>query len=352
MRRYRKGMIGILTAALVLSSCSGPAVQDTKAETPVESTEEVADGALHLTIATSATWEDSISGRILEKYQKELAEWSGGKMTITMYEGSALGGDDELLPGAVQGTLSIVNFVGAVQAGVVPEMALLGIPGFFQDYDTYNRLMESSYFDVLHGYYEERGLELMTSFANSYRDLTSDRPIHSVQDIAGMKIRTLNNPYHMLYWKALGFDAAYLPFGDLYMALRREEFNAQENPLSAIERNHFNEVQKYIIFTHHVVADYVFVMNKKQYDALTEEQKGWLDRFFAGIKNDLLAETPSDDEKLKRLLEEASGMEMIYPDEAFLAELRKGSELVIEELRKDLGAEKVDLFLQAVDAIS
>ena len=82
MRRYRKVMTGILTAALILSSCSGPAVQDTKAETPAEST-EAADGALHLTIATSATWEDSISGRILEKYQKELAEWSGGQMTIT-----------------------------------------------------------------------------------------------------------------------------------------------------------------------------------------------------------------------------------------------------------------------------
>lgn len=352
MRNWKRWTIGFLAAALTAASCSGPAGQETSPETTAESTEETADDTLQLTIATSAIWENSVSGRVLEKYQEQLAEWSGGTMTVTIYEGSSLGGDDELLPGALQGTLSIVNSVGAVQASVVPEMALLGIPGFFQDIDTYNRLMESDYFQVLHGYYEEKGLELMSAFANSYRELTSDRPIHSVQDIAGMRIRTLNNPYHMTFWKSLGFDAAYLPFGDLYMALRRNEFHAQENPLSAIDRNHFDEVQKYVILTHHVVVDYVFVMNQAQYDALTEEQKGWLNRFFEGIKTDLLEETPSDDENLKRLLEENGGMEMIYPDEAFQAEMRKGADLVIEELRRDLGSEKVDLFLQAVDAIS
>ncbi|WP_434310030.1 TRAP transporter substrate-binding protein [Hominifimenecus sp. rT4P-3] len=343
----------ILAASLALASCSsGPPASKTSEENPVESTTAETSDVLYLTIASSALWSDSITGQVLSRYQEKLKEWSGGTMEIILYEGSSLGGDDELIPGAVQGTLSIVNSVSSVHAKVVPEATLLGIPGFFQDYDTYNRLMESDYFDVLHEYYAREGLELMAAFANSYRELTCDRPIRSVEDLAGVKIRTLNNPYHMAFWDSLGCDASYLPFGDLYMALRKGDFQAQENPLSAVERNHFNEVQKYVIFTHHVVVDYMFVMNQAQYNALTEEQKGWLKRFFAEIKKDLIDESPEDHERLKRLLEESCGMEMLYPDETFMAEMQKGTELVIGQLRQELGTEKVDLFLSAVDAVA
>lgn len=350
---YKKYAAAVLAAMLVLTSCSsGSSVPEASEESAAESTEAETSDVLSLTIASSALWSDSITGEVLSKYQEKLKEWSGGTMEIRLYEGSSLGGDDELIPGAVQGTLSIVNSVSSVHAKVVPEATLLGIPGFFKDYDTYNRLMESNYFDVLHEYYAREGLELMAAFANSYRELTCDRPIRSMEDLAGVKIRTLNNPYHMAFWNFLGCDASYLPFGDLYMALRKGDFHAQENPLSAIERNHFNEVQKYVIFTHHVVVDYMFVMNQAQYDALTEEQKGWLKQFFSEIKKELLEESPADHERLKRLLEESCGMEMMYPDETMMAEMRKGTELVIEQLRQELGAEKVDLFLSAVAAVA
>ena len=342
-------MAGALFLSLCLTACASGDTPETTAA--LEETAEQPK-VLHLSIATSAALEGSVTGDVLEEYAEQLREWSGGTMEITLFDSSRLGGDDELIPGAVAGTLSIVNSVSSVQSGVVPESALLGVPGLFEDYETYNRLMDGPYFEVLKGYYEREGLELLTCFANSYRELTSDTPIHSLADAQGLRIRTLNNPYQMLFWESIGFQPSYLAFGDLYMALYRGEFNAQENPLSAIERNRFYEVQKYVIFTHHTVIDNMFVMNKEQYDALTEEQQALLARYFEEVKAALIEQTPSDDERLKRILEESGNMEMIYPDEAFMTEFRQGAQVVLDRLRQDLGAETVDQFLAALEAAS
>lgn len=349
MRRKTIGIAGALFLSLCLAACaSGDTPETTSA--PEETAEQ--PEVLHLSIATSAALEGSITGDVLEEYAEQLWEWSGGTMEITMFDSSRLGGDDELIPGAVAGTLSIVNSVSSVQSGVVPESALLGVPGLFEDYETYNRLMDGPYFEVLKGYYEREGLELLACFANSYRELTSDTPIRSLADAQGMKIRTLNDPYQMLFWESIGFQPSYVAFSDLYMALYRGEFNAQENPLSAIERNRFYEVQKYVIFTHHTVIDNMFVMNKEQYDALTEEQQALLARYFEEVKAALIEQTPSDDERLKRILEESGNMEMIYPDEAFMEEFRQGTQVVLDRLRQDLGAETVDQFLAALETAS
>ena len=352
-QRNRKGGMSrwalLLALSLCLPACASEpepettaAQEETEAETPV----------LRLSIASSAYLEGSVTGDVLQESIQKLREWSGGTMEITLYGSGRLGGDDELIPGAAAGTLSIVNSVSSVQSEVVPESSLLGVPGLFEDYDTYNRLMEGPYFEVLKDYYAREGLELLACFANSYRELTTDTPIHTLQEAQGVRIRTLNNPYQMLFWESIGFSPSYLAFSDLYMALYRGDFQAQENPFSAIERNRFYEVQKYVVLTHHTVIDNMFVMNKEQYDALTPEQQELLARFFEEVKTELLERTPSDDERLKRILEESGGMEMIYPDEAFMTGFRQGTHVVLEQLRLDLGAETVDTFLAALEAVS
>ena len=78
-------------------------------------------------------------------------------------------------------------------------------------------------------------------------------------------------------------------------------------------RSNLGEVQKYVIFTYHAPMVSSYVMNKEQYDALTEEQQDLLHRMIDGSKADVIANIPEEEEQNQKELSEKYGMAMLYP---------------------------------------
>ena len=116
----------------------------------------------------------------------------------------------------------------------------------------------------------------------------------------------------------------------------------------AILGGRFYETQKYMIRTQHVVIDNVFIMNKKQYDALSEDHKELLKRFFDAVTEDVLQVTEEKDMIAEKDLTDRYGMEIIEPDQTFIAKLKQGCEPAIALLREHIGSEIVDQFLEAL----
>lgn len=317
-------------------------------ETGETQTEIAREEVLHLSISMAAFWEGTAVGEALEKNCEKLEEWSEGTIDICIYDGGVMGSDSELIPGVQQGTLSIVNSVSAAQVSVVPEAALLSIPCIFDSYEEYNQLLQGEFFDTLQTYYNKAGLQLLCCFGNEYRDLTTNRPVYDVEDLKGMKIRTLDNPFQIAFWKSFGMEASYYRYNDLYAALQQGMYDAQENAVSAILGGRFYETQKYMIRTQHVVIDNVFIMNKKQYDALSEDHKELLKRFFDAVTEDVLQVTEEKDMIAEKDLTDRYGMEIIEPDQTFIAKLKQGCEPAIALLREHIGSEIVDQFLEAL----
>lgn len=276
-------------------------------ETGETQTEIAREEVLHLSISTAAFWEGTAVGEALEKNCEKLEEWSEGTIDICIYDGGVMGSDSELIPGVQQGTLSIVNSVSAAQVSVVPEAALLSIPCIFDSYEEYNQLLQGEFFDTLQTYYNKAGLQLLCCFGNEYRDLTTNRPVYDVEDLKGMKIRTLDNPFQIAFWKSFGMEASYYRYNDLYAALQQG-----------------------------------------MYDALSEDHKELLKRFFDAVTEDVLQVTEEKDMIAEKDLTDRYGMEIIEPDQTFIAKLKQGCEPAIALLREHIGSEIVDQFLEAL----
>ena len=144
----------------------------------------------------------------------------------------------------------------------------------------------------------------------------------------------------------MGATSIPLVFSELYMALSQDTMDAQENSIYNLVSSNLGEVQKYVIFTYHAPMVSSYVMNKEQYDALTEEQQDLLHRMIDGIAN-----IPEEEEQNQKELSEKYGMAMLYPNTEMVMALREGSgrDAVIAALREDLGNEKVDTFLQVLE---
>lgn len=96
----------------------------------------------------------------------------------------------------------------------------------------------------------------------------SKRPIKTPADLKGLKIRTMENPMHIAFFKELGANPTPMSWGELYTALQQGTVDAEENPYAMIDDGKFYEVQKYVSETGHVFSYEILIANKKFMDKL------------------------------------------------------------------------------------
>jgi len=134
--------------------------------------------------------------------------------------------------------------------------------------------------------------------------VTNNRgPVKTPADLKGIKIRTMENPIHLAFFKAVGANPTPMSWGELYTALQQGTVDAQENPYAMIVDGKFYEVQKYVSETGHVFSFEVLIANKKFMDSLpadlnelvvksareaTLKQREYMDEEEAAFKDEVL----------------------------------------------------------------
>jgi TRAP-type C4-dicarboxylate transport system substrate-binding protein len=101
----------------------------------------------------------------------------------------------------------------------------------------------------------------------------STRPIASVEDMEGLRIRTMTLPTHEAIISSLGGQPTALPWAEVYTALQTGVADGQMNPVPIIAFAKFDEVQKYLSVTNHLITPYIWTMNADFYNGLSDDQK-------------------------------------------------------------------------------
>lgn len=344
--------LGILLLSVVFCSCGIQEETSAEIQEP-EMTEELsaegsADDVVYLSMATSGNWEDIARGRLWEEYSRHLLDWSGGKLRMNAYFNGSLGNDLELIEGVKEGTLCIINSVPSYQISVVPEAALLDVPGLFSSTEEYNYFIDHYYMDTLQAFYHKKGLRLLASSAFDFRVLTSNTPVRSREDIKGLKLRTMENKYHVAFWQSLGASVVSMNFNQARLAIQQNLLQAQENPLGYMISSGLSDVQDQVILTNHILMINQYLMNEEQYQALSQENKDLLNRFFREMNEELTREQPEENRKLLESLKE-QGIEIYDASEDITDAFSEIAQpRVLELLREDLGDVIVDDFLRQV----
>lgn len=153
----------------------------------------------------------------------------------------------------------------------------------------------------------------MIAESESYRNMTSDRPINDVSDLKGVKLRMNSNQVWNDVWNGLGATCVSIALNELYTSMQTGVANASEIPWADAASLKLEEVQDYIIQTQHVNEASVIYMSNSLYESLPAQYQEVLDRAAkeANEWGTELAMSTEDDYKQTFL---DAGAELIVPD--------------------------------------
>ena len=194
---------------------------------------------------------------------------SKGKIKVELYPNAQLGGDREMSEAVQMGTLTMAIPSTSALAGFDKRIQALDLPYLFTTRENAFKAVDGILGSKLNAIMAAKGIDILGYQENGFRHVTNNkRPIKSPADLKGLKIRTMENPMHIAFFKELGANPTPMSWGELYTALQQGTVDAQENPYAMIDDGKFYEVQKYVSETGHVFSFEVLIANKKFIDKL------------------------------------------------------------------------------------
>jgi tripartite ATP-independent transporter DctP family solute receptor len=239
----------------------------------------------------------------------------------------------DLINGMPLGTADML-ITGESLQNWAPKAALLAVPYAFKNMADMDKavngpLGEEIRKDII----EKAKVVPLAYFARGPRNLTTNKPIKTVDDVKGLKMRVPNVPVFMQFWRGVGAQPTPMAFGEVFTSLQTGVIDAQENPLALIKSASFFEVQKYVNRTEHVRSWIYLAIGEKSYNKLNAEQKLAIQeaakRAQAFERQIYLA----DEQKLEAELK-AKGMTFVDTDQSGFA--KKAKESVMAAAKDEL----------------
>jgi len=209
-----------------------------------------------------------------EKFAELVAARSGGKIKVNLFPGGVLGGDAATVLAVQNGTVEMTILNSGILATQAKEFAVYDFPFLFANAKEADTIVDGPFGKAMHAKLADKGIIGLAYWELGFRDLTNGRrPIHKVEDIAGLKLRVIPNPINIDWVKALDANPTPLAFPELYAALEQRAVDGQENPVSVILANRFAEVQKYLALTHHQYNPQSVIISRKVWDTMTPAER-------------------------------------------------------------------------------
>ena len=287
----------------------------------------------------------------MERFAEIVKEKSGGKIEVKLFPGGTLGGDVQTLASIQGGTVEMSVMNAGILSGTVKEFGVVDLPFLFGTPEEADAVMDGKIGTELMGRLPEQRLVGLGFWELGFRHLTNNRhAVNGVEDVNGLKIRTVQSAVPLATFNALGANAVPLPYPELYSALETGTVDGQENPLSNIVNAKFTEVQKYLTLTGHQYNPQIVIVSKVFWDKLDPEEQALLQA----------AATEARDYQRKVSREANAGfldeikktdMEVVELSPEKLDAFRKAVEPVVTEFREKIGAETVDAVFAQLKSI-
>ena len=219
-------------------------------------------------VATNVQSSHSIYIRLTEA-SEQIKKDTDGKVSISVFPNGQLGSDTDMLSQVRSGGIDFLTTPGVVLANLVPMASLNSVGFIFPDYASVWKAMDGDLGDYIRSYITKTGLVVTDKiWDNGFRHITSQKPINTPADLAGMKLRVPVSPLLLSLFKSLGAASTPINFNELYSALQTKVVEGQENPLTLINNSKLYEVQKNCAMTGHSWDGYWLVANRRSMEAL------------------------------------------------------------------------------------
>ncbi len=210
-----------------------------------------------------------------ENYADHMREVTDGKYDVDVYPYGTLGDTRDINELAQLGVVEYVFSDFAWISSFVPEAQVLALHYLWPpDHmpETLDWVVRNGDFmDVLEEAFRRNGLVPLSVLYEGWQTISSNRPIESVDDMDGFKVRVMGSALLVEDYRAYGAAPTPMAYGEIYGALQTNLIDGQVNPIFAIRSMNFYEVQDYLtdIFAEPFTG--IPTVNMQFFDSLPEE---------------------------------------------------------------------------------
>ena len=258
--------VSLIAVMLIFAGCGGNDDSQTEGQTEVwklahqESTGTVFDNYAH-------------------HFADLVSEKSNGRITVEVYPVGQLGDTgtqvEMLMNGGVQFGILAAGDVG----DMFPATQALSLNFVFSDDDDVNSavLTQGEATKYLNNLFLDKNITTYDWLSLGNMQWTSNKPLHTLKDFKGFKMRIMASPIIAANYEALGASPTPMAFTETYSGLQLKTVEGTEQPLNAIQEMKFYEVQDYITMSNHAQMASFMAMNSDFYNGLSDEDKALLD---------------------------------------------------------------------------
>src|SRR6516164_5239918 len=219
----------------------------------------------------------------VENMGKKLEAATNGRLSVQMYASMQLGGEKEAIEQAQVGALQLARVSVGTLGPVIDDLNVFNLPFLFRNVAHMRKVIDG---DV--------GAELLDKVSNNEKAglvglcwmdagarsvYTIKKPVHSIADLKGLKIRVIGNPMFVDMMNALGGNGVAMGYDQVFSALQTGVIDgAENNPPSFVFDNHYQVAKNYTL-TEHLIVPEILVFSRKSWDSLSKDDQALIRNF-------------------------------------------------------------------------
>ena len=213
------------------------------------------------------------------EFMNELLAQKMPQYHINIYPNSQLGGERDMSEAIQLGSLDMLVTATTPLANFVPSLMVGEMLYLIQDYEHADKVYQGEIGKQFLKDIDASGMKGLGFAEVGFRHLcNAKKPVNSIDDIIGMKLRVMENEMHVAGWKVLGVDAITMSWADAYAGMQQGTIDAMEVPWSLIWANSVYDVSKNAAETSHIYTPQAFLMSERAWKSLSaEEQAIWME---------------------------------------------------------------------------
>lgn len=260
--------------------------------------------------AETHTWH-----KMAVKFKELIEERSGGNITVTIYPNNQLGSEIETVQSAIAGMGDCdIVLTGESMQTYVEELGIIGMPYAITSDEHMDAVLNGEVGKELDELMLKAGLRNLGAIRRGPRNVTSNKEIHTPDDLKGFIIRTPESKMTMAAFEAMGAKPTPMAFSEIFTSLQQGVIHGQENPLANIYDASLYEVQDYVIETEHLRAWVYMAISEARFSSFSPAAQQMIQECATeaiNYEHELFLESEAN---LKSMLEE-KGMTFIEVDQ-------------------------------------
>ena len=209
--------------------------------------------------------------KALHMLREHVEAATGGKVTIEIFPNMQLGGEVEMIKQVLTGSLDITSPSNAPLTNFVPALKIFDMPFLFRDEAHMIAVLRGPVLQDINEIVATSGIRLLGVFNVGVRHIMSNKPVRTMDDLKGLKIRTMQSKYHMAAFNAFGANATPISYAELYSSLQTGVVDGAEAANTNYFEKKFYEVAPYWGQVGWTILTAPLIMSEKKFASLPSD---------------------------------------------------------------------------------